>query len=101
VHPCQDRIRLGSSDVGAYEYDALTSVDDGREQPLNLYPNPAADMVSVADGVYDHTSGTQVIDITGRTVIDTRLSRFSVAHLPAGIYTVVRGTTSQMFVVQR
>ena len=101
VHPCQDRIRLGSSDVGAYEYDALTSVDDGREQPLNLYPNPAADIVSVADGVNDETSSTQVIDITGRTVIDTRLSRFSVAHLPAGIYTVVRGTTSQMFVVQR
>jgi hypothetical protein len=101
VHPCQDRIRLGSSDVGAYEYDALTSVDDAHEQPLNLYPNPAADIVSIADGVYDETSSTQVIDITGRSVIDTRLSRFSVAHLPAGVYTVIRGTTSQMFVVQR
>ena len=76
-------------------------VDDAREQPLNLYPYPAADIVSIADGVYDETSSTQVIDITGRTVIDTRLSRFSVAHLPAGVYTVVRGTTSQMFVVQR
>jgi hypothetical protein len=101
VHPCNDRIRLGSSDVGAYEYDALTSVDDAHEQPLNLYPNPAADIVSITDGVYDQTSSTQVIDITGRTVIDTQLSRFSVAHLPAGVYTVVRGTTSQMFVVQR
>jgi hypothetical protein len=101
VHPCQDRIRIGNRDVGAYEYDALTSVDDAREQPLNLYPNPAADIVSIADGVNDQTLNTQVIDITGRTVIDTRLSRFSVAHLPAGVYTVVRGTTSQMFVVQR
>jgi hypothetical protein len=101
VHPCQDRIRLGSSDVGAYEYDALTSMDDAREQPLNLYPNPAADIVSVADGVYDHTSSTQVIDITGRSVIDTRLSRFSVAHLPAGVYTVVRGAHVARLLVQR
>lgn len=101
VHPCQDRIRLGSSDVGAYEYDALTSVDDAREQPLNLYPNPAADVVSVADGVYDGTSSTQVIDITGRSVIDTQLSRFSVAHLPAGVYTVIRGAHVVRLLVQR
>jgi hypothetical protein len=101
VHPCQDRIRIGNRDVGAYEYDALTSVADAREQPLNLYPNPAADIVSITDGVYDQTSSTQVIDITGRTVIDTRLSRFSVAHLPAGVYTVVRGAHVARLLVQR
>jgi hypothetical protein len=76
-------------------------MDDAREQPLNLYPNPAADIVSVADGVYDHTSSTQVIDITGRSVIDTRLSRFSVAHLPAGVYTVIRGAHVARLLVQR
>jgi len=101
VHPCQDRIRIGNRDVGAYEYDALTSVDDAREHPLNLYPNPAADVVSVADGVNDQTLNTQVIDITGRTVIDTRLSRFSVAHLPAGVYTVIRGAHVARLLVQR
>lgn len=101
MHPCQDRIRVGQRDVGAYEFDQLTSVQPARSAPWTITPSPARDVLVVTD-YGDHVIEPTVIhDIRGIEVMRTTERRIDVSHLPAGVYIARRTTEVQPLIIQR
>ncbi|MFM8771020.1 MAG: T9SS type A sorting domain-containing protein, partial [Candidatus Kapaibacterium sp.] len=102
VHPCQDRIRISSRDMGAYEYAPMTSVDDAEKSaPFEIYPNPASDIVRVHADTSTNSQLITVVSLTGETVLSTTESTIDVSSLAPGTYRVISGLRSHMFVVRR
>ncbi len=102
VHPCEDRIRISQRDVGAYEYDQLTSIAE-QSKPLQfvVYPNPVSDYVTVISESGTCEREMIISSITGETVICTNETRIDVSSLPIGIYSVFNGEHSQLLVIHR
>ena len=69
-----------------------TSVVESSEQPIQVYPNPATDMltISVGDATQCKPLNITVIDLMGRVVIAESVSAtemsLDVSHLPSGVY---------------
>ncbi len=62
------------------------SIETAELVNVTVYPNPAVDMVTVASD--NEINAIQVIDVTGKIVLTTTDSTFSVAGLDAGMYTI-------------
>ena len=62
------------------------SIETAELVNVTVYPNPAVDMVTVASD--NEINSIQVIDVTGKIVLTTTDSTFSVAGLDAGMYTI-------------
>ncbi|TVR89986.1 MAG: T9SS C-terminal target domain-containing protein [Saprospirales bacterium] len=73
-------------------YDQTTSVDETiLENPgkLNLYPNPATDIVQIKPRADSRIKQVLVYDQMGRVVSSTKGSReVDVSHLPSGLYVI-------------
>lgn len=96
IHPCEDRLRLGTKDAGAYEYENVTGVDEGAPE-VELYPNPSSTIVNIGGNrtsvcVYSQHGICMMRDVHESTI--------DVSTLPAGLYFVVNGSQVQKLVVQ-
>ncbi len=61
------------------------AIDELAAKPtLNLYPNPATNMVSIKTSF--ETSLVSVIDLTGKTVLTTTQNNIDISKLTAGVY---------------
>ncbi len=62
---------------------------NGGEAGLDIHPNPASGEINLV-GNFDPAYPVQITDITGRMVLETRISnnpsRISLPALPAGLY---------------
>jgi hypothetical protein len=87
VHPCEERLRLGTNDAGAYEYDNTTSVDE--EQEAANSEQRAANGRSV---LYSST-GSAVMLVDDPATMD-------VSGLSAGVYFLVSNTSVRRIIVQ-
>lgn len=69
-----------------YTYSTLDGVgiESAAATGLQVYPNPAADMVSVKGA--EQLDGAVLTDLAGRTVLRVSAPTFSVANLPQGTY---------------
>jgi len=97
IHPCEDRIRIGTKDIGAYEYEGVTGVADDVTE-VEVYPNPASTMVNINGiggpiNVYSQHGICMIRDIHG--------SMIDVSWLPAGIYFMVGGSTAHRLIIAR
>lgn len=102
VHPCQERIRLGSKDIGAYEYNILSSVrDTGAATLVLLHPNPASEVLSIQTGEDPSSSMIRIVSLTGETVLTTTGPTINVSSLPQGLYHVIAGSGSKTLVISR
>ena len=101
VHPCEDRIRISQRDVGAYEYDQLTSVHSVGRVAWTLAPSPASDVLVINHGDDHDLQPTVIHDMRGIEVVRTTERRIDVSRLPAGVYTALRGTDVQPLIIQR
>ncbi len=102
IHPCQDRIRLGQADMGAYEFQKLTGVDE--EIPsiqLQVLPNPAAETLSILRNGQQHVGEIRFVSLAGETVLITQGPDVHIASLPSGMYRVVVGDQSAAVMVLR
>lgn len=96
IHPCEDRLRLGTKDAGAYEYESITDVAEGLPR-TGLYPNPASAMVNIGN----FEGSVRVYSQHGMCMMrDVHESMIDVSAFPAGLYFVVRGSQVQKLVVQ-
>ncbi len=101
VHPCENRIRIAQRDVGAYEYDQLTSVHSGARATWTLTPSPARDVLVVNHGDNQNLQPIMIHDMRGVEVMRTSELRIDVSHLPTGMYIARRGTDAQPLIIQR
>ena len=67
-------------------------VDENNGSNLNVYPNPASDILNIETS-NDGTTQVTITDMAGRTVQSTTLlaarrAQLDVSALPAGIYVV-------------
>lgn len=102
VHPCQDRIRLGQADMGAYEFQKLTGVD--KETPsisLQVLPNPAFETLSILRNGLRFVGEARFVSLAGETVLIAQGPTVNVASLPPGMYRVVVGDQSAALMVLR
>ena len=72
--------------------ECVVGVDEANGSNLNVYPNPAADILNIATS-NDGTTQVTITDMAGRTVQSTTLfaarrTQLDVSALPAGIYVV-------------
>ncbi len=97
IHPCEERIRLGTEDAGAYEYENITGVNEDVTKP-QLYPNPASTMVNIGS-----TEGSvSVYSQHGICMMrDVHESMIDVSTFPTGLYFVVSGSQVRKLIVQR
>jgi hypothetical protein len=70
----------------------VVGVDEANGSNLNVYPNPASDILNIASS-NDGTTQVTITDMAGRTVQSTTLlaarrAQLDVSTLPAGIYVV-------------
>jgi len=87
----QDNMNL--QQVKRYHYSSVAGISEEQMIELSVYPNPAADQISIATTATIET--LTVTDMTGNTVL-TRSGNaglVSVQHLPAGVYFVAIITT--------
>lgn len=96
IHPCEERLRLGRRDAGAYEYESITGVSEDATR-TELYPNPASSIVNIGSNgrpvsVYSQHGICMMRDI--------QESMIDVSTLPAGLYVVVSGSQVQRLIVQ-
>lgn len=72
-------------------YDELRSVFNVEALPLQLFPNPATQSLTInGEFLTDNPMQVQIIDVLGKEHINTTFSTQSIAveHLPAGVYFV-------------
>lgn len=96
IHPCEERLRLGTEDAGAYEYENITGVNDDATE-MELHPNPTSSMVNIGSNdrpvsVYSQHGTCMLRDVHESTI--------DVSTFPAGLYFVVKGSQVQKLIVQ-
>ncbi|MCB2203865.1 right-handed parallel beta-helix repeat-containing protein [bacterium] len=93
----------GAPDIGCYEFQANTDVDElPQVSNLELYPNPARDVVHILSSNREAMT-YQIFDQLGRCVMQGGLSRgtpqLTVSHLRSGLYLILLGEQHLPFVV--
>ena len=72
-------------------------------ESINVHPNPAKDEINLV-GNFDPAYPVQITDITGRMVLETRLSnnpsRISLPALPAGLYLLRYRNVSKKLIIR-
>lgn len=101
LHPCQERIRISSRDIGAYEFDQMTSVWPVERIGWTLTPNPARDVLVVNGGVTHDLYPIVIHDTRGIEVMRTSERRIDVSRLPPGMYVARSGADVQPLIIQR
>lgn len=104
-HVCAYEQRVGTADVGAYEYVAPTDVADDAlaraDDVLSVYPNPATDALQV---LTSEPALVRIVDATGCVVYEQHHGGFaslSLQSFPIGIYTVLTHKAAKQVVVVR
>lgn len=92
------RYMVGLPDIGAYEFEPLTSLSTADNISLGIYPNPCRDMLYIKDlrdrtPYIIYTPGGQYVQ--GGIVF---LGAIEVGILPAGYYVLQVGRTTRAFV---
>jgi hypothetical protein len=68
----------------------IIATDDPRVEHLNVYPNPASDVVTISNGAFHLAGVVQITDINGREVFYKRINgdkpELHISMLPAGSY---------------
>jgi hypothetical protein len=54
---------------------------------VSLYPNPSNGLVQI-DEPQQEIEHIRIINISGETVLETQATRFSIIHLPNGLYLI-------------
>ncbi len=102
VHPCLDRIRLGQADMGAYEFQKLTGVDEKSSSlSLQVLPNPAFETLSILRNGLRFAGEARFVSLAGETVLITQGPDVHIASLPSGMYRMIVGDQSAALVVLR
>ncbi|MBM4179029.1 MAG: hypothetical protein FJ211_06830 [Ignavibacteria bacterium] len=96
IHPCEERLRLGTNDAGAYEYENITDVTE-HAAVGTLHPNPASSYVNISSidkpvAVYTQHGVCLMHDVDQSTI--------DVSTFPAGLYFIVCGSQVQKLIVQ-
>jgi hypothetical protein len=97
IQPCEERLRLGTEDAGAYEYENITGVKEDATE-MKLYPNPASAMVHIGSNSIPVSVYSQLGICMMR---DIQESMIDVSTLPAGLYVVVSGSQVQRLIIER
>lgn len=97
IHPCEERLRLGTNDAGAYEYENITGVTE-HAIGGTLHPNPASSYVNISSidkpvAVYTQHGVCVMRDVEQSTI--------DVSMFPAGLYFIVSGSQVQKLVIER
>lgn len=87
-------IRLfgSSADIGAYEYNPLTSIDESSEVHFAVFPNPGTGLFSISGEKLGAYEKLVVCDIYGRTILKQAIdptainARFDISKYPSGSY---------------
>jgi hypothetical protein len=91
VHPCEERLRLGTNDAGAYEYDKTTSVE---EYSGTIHrAGDGYNTTACCTGVLYSSTGSAVMLVDNPATID-------VSGLSAGVYFLVSNTSVRRIIVQ-
>jgi hypothetical protein len=101
VHPCEERLRLGTNDAGAYEYDKTTSVDE-EQQAANSEQRAEDSEQEAANSEQRAANGGSVLySSTGSAVmlVDDPAT-IDVSGLSAGVYFLVSNTSVRRIIVQ-
>ncbi len=102
VHPCQDRIRLGQADMGAYEFQKLTGVDEETSSiSLQVLPNPAYETLSILRNGQHHVGEIRFVSLAGETMLFAQGPTVNVASLPPGMYRLIVADQSVAVMVLR
>lgn len=101
VHPCQERIRLASRDMGAYEFSSMTSVHEEPSATMMIYPTPAADVIYLAASIWSPETPTRIMNAQGELLQQSMDRVINIAALPAGMYIIVHGMHRGRVIVQR
>ena len=104
-HVCWYEPRIGTADVGAYEYIAPTDVSEDAAarsvHALTVYPNPASDELFVTTS---EPALVRIVDATGRVVYEqlhNGPTPVSLQSVPSGVYTVLLHNAATQVVVVR
>jgi hypothetical protein len=94
VHPCEERLRLGTNDAGAYEYDKTTSVDEQQQAASSEQRTEDSEQRAANGGsVLYSSTGSAVMLVDDPATID-------VSGLSAGVYFLVSNTSVRRIIVQ-
>jgi hypothetical protein len=101
VHPCEERLRLGTNDAGAYEYDKTTSVDE-EQQAANSEQRAEDSEQEAANSEQRAANGGSVLySSTGSAVmLVDNPATIDVSGLSAGVYFLVSNTSVRRIIVQ-
>ena len=72
-----DTVRIDVTTVTDVAKPELTSI--------HVYPNPAADFVTI-QGLSGDVNSIELVDLTGQTIIETSATRLDLSNLPEGVY---------------
>jgi hypothetical protein len=98
---------VGGSNVAYYYVDDVSLIDDGpmsisnyNKDHINIFPNPASDVLNVEYPICDCT--IKVTDVLGNTIDEKPISnKISVSCLPNGIYFLVITDNERHYQVNR
>ena len=83
---------------------AIAEIENNKND-IRVYPNPAANTISVEIKTLDHETiqNVSIIDIQGRVVVSNQTDRLlkqemNISHLPSGIYNLRISTDKRQFV---
>jgi len=70
-----------------YKLNELTGINDLQNaDKLNLYPNPATDIVNIE---VENVSSVMILDVTGKVVLQSNQKQINISELAKGVYSVV------------
>jgi hypothetical protein len=98
--------RIGSWDIGAYEYSVTSSVDNKNECLVKIYPNPFTDNLTIEFSMINKEDvEVSLLDATGKSVkvITNRqfqqvknTTSLDMTDLPAGLYFIQLKTNNSL-----
>ena len=77
-----------------YKLNQLVGIkEEAQENNISIYPNPSKSIVYIKtpEGV---NVNTQIVDIKGKIVVESKEHQLSIDLLPAGVYSVLISTKS-------
>ena len=75
-----------------------TDVIKGLEDEIRIYPNPAYDLVHISSPI---ELITEVMDISGRKIMQTRLPQLNVSSLQSGIYILRMSEPNNKYIMSK
>lgn len=83
---------------GRYTYSDIVSADISKSsREVNLYPNPASQLLYFDNVDFEEKVSVQVFDVTGKKVLDMNLESNSIviSHLENGLYHLIIGSGNE------